>query len=84
MEEVQDDAAAWMLDAACREYDPEVFFPHDGAGTAVARSICFGCPVRWVCLEYALANNIDHGIWGGESERERRKMRRRRRMGRAA
>jgi len=69
----------WMRRANCREIRPSVFFPSDGVGVEIAQRICEGCPVRTPCLEYALANHIDHGVWGGASERERRRIARRRR-----
>ena len=71
----------WMADGRCRDVSPDVFFPSDGAGVDVARQICGGCPVRVMCLEYALYHRIDHGVWGGASERERRRIARRRRLG---
>lgn len=70
---------AWMLTAKCRGISPAEFFPSDGTGVEVAQQICDGCPVRLECLEYALANRIEHGVWGGASERERRRILRRRR-----
>jgi WhiB family transcriptional regulator, redox-sensing transcriptional regulator len=69
-----------MLSARCREHAPEVFFPSDGVGVDAARRICADCPVRADCLEYALAYRIDHGVWGGASERERRRILRARRL----
>ncbi len=69
----------WMNDGSCRNHPPEVFFPSDGVGVAVAQRICATCPVRERCLEYALENRIDHGVWGGASERERRRILKRRR-----
>jgi WhiB family redox-sensing transcriptional regulator len=71
----------WMLEAACRELTPSEFFPSDGVGVEVAKRVCRDCPVRLECLEYALAERIDHGVWGGCSERERRRILRRRRLG---
>ncbi|MFP5322465.1 MAG: WhiB family transcriptional regulator [Acidimicrobiia bacterium] len=68
-----------MNDGSCRNHPPEVFFPSDGVGVAVAQRICATCPVRVECLEYALENRIDHGVWGGASERERRRILKRRR-----
>jgi WhiB family redox-sensing transcriptional regulator len=53
-------------------------------GVEVARRICATCPVKLPCLEYALASGIDHGVWGGASERERRRIARRRRLERTA
>ncbi len=68
-----------MADGKCREYPAEVFFPRDGLGVIVAQRICKSCPVAAQCLEYALAQHIDHGVWGGASERERRRLARERR-----
>lgn len=70
----------WMAQGKCRELPPAMFFPSDGLGVQVAQRVCRDCPVSEHCLEYALANRIDHGIWGGRSERERRRILRRRRM----
>ena len=64
----------WMDKALCTGIPPETFAPNDGAGVEVARKICADCVVREECLEYALMNRIDHGVWGGESERERRRI----------
>jgi WhiB family redox-sensing transcriptional regulator len=69
----------WMADGKCRDLPPAVFFPSDGVGVEVARRICADCPVKEPCLEYALYR-IDHGVWGGASERERRRIARRRRI----
>ena len=52
----------------------------DGAGVERARAVCVNCPVAAQCLEYALALHIDHGVWGGCSERERRRIAKRRRL----
>ena len=71
----------WMEHGNCLEYPPEVFFPSDGVGVIAAQRICEGCPVREQCLEYALVERIDHGVWGGASERERRRILKRRRTG---
>lgn len=70
----------WMRHAACRDCSPVRFFPSDGVGVEVAKRTCGECCVRLECLEYALAHRIDHGVWGGCSERERRRILRRRRM----
>jgi WhiB family redox-sensing transcriptional regulator len=64
----------WMNDGSCRNHPPEVFFPSDGVGVTIAQRICATCPVRQPCLEYALENRIDHGVWGATSERERRRI----------
>jgi len=70
----------WMGQGRCRDLDPAVFFPSDGIGVQAAQRICSECPVKGPCLEYALANRVDHGVWGGTSERERRRILRRRRL----
>ena len=70
-----DGALAWQSDALCAQTDPEAFFPEKGGSTRDAKKICASCPVRAQCLEYALANDERFGIWGGLSERERRKLR---------
>jgi WhiB family redox-sensing transcriptional regulator len=70
----------WMLRGNCREHSPEEFFPSDGVGVEKARRICADCPVKAECLEYALTYRIDHGVWGGASERERRRILRSRRL----
>jgi WhiB family redox-sensing transcriptional regulator len=67
----------WQERALCAQTDPEAFFPEKGGSTREAKRICSGCEVRTECLEYALANDERFGIWGGMSERERRKQRRR-------
>jgi len=70
----------WMAHGTCRDMDPGVFFPSDGIGVQAAQKVCSECPVKAPCLEYALANRVDHGVWGGTSERERRRILRRRRV----
>ncbi len=77
-------AEVWMKDGLCKDLDPDIFFPSDGAGVEVARKICRKCVVKEHCLEYALDNRIDHGVWGGSSERERRRILRVRRLERLA
>jgi WhiB family redox-sensing transcriptional regulator len=74
------DEYAWMLNGKCRGVNPADFFPSDGLGVEAAQHVCHGCPVRVECLEYALENRIEHGVWGGASERERRRILRRRRQ----
>ena len=76
-EEGMDDHSelAWQDDALCAQTDPEAFFPEKGGSTRDAKKICAGCEVRNTCLEYALGNDERFGIWGGLSERERRKLR---------
>ena len=72
-----DNPLAWQTDALCAQTDPEAFFPEKGGSTRDATRICTSCEVRSQCLEYALANDERFGIWGGLSERERRKLRKR-------
>ena len=64
-----------MAQAKCRDYPADVFFPRDGVGVLTTQKICDDCPVEKECLEYALDNHVDHSIWGGKSERERRRLR---------
>lgn len=75
--------ADWMVEALCAQTDPEVFFPEKGSGTStdikLAKTICAGCPVRQQCLDYALDNDIEYGIWGGLSAQRRRPLQRARR-----
>lgn len=70
----------WMARGACTSVPPATFFPSDGVGVEAARRICAGCPVQQPCLDYALSQRIDHGVWGGTSERERRRIQKRRRL----
>ncbi len=70
------DQRTWMVDARCLDADPEAFFPEKGGSTREAKRICADCPVKEPCLDYALANDERFGIWGGLSERERRRVRR--------
>ena len=72
-----DDTPRWQEQALCAQTDPESFFPEKGGSTREAKRICSGCEVRAECLEYALQNDERFGIWGGLSERERRKLKRR-------
>ena len=74
------DDSGWRHAAACRDTDPNLFFPAGTTGVAVeeieaAKSLCQTCPVREQCLEFAMVANQEAGIWGGMSEEERRKMR---------
>ena len=66
----------WQEKALCAQTDPEAFFPEKGGSTREAKRICLGCEVRDACLDYALANDERFGIWGGLSERERRRLKR--------
>jgi WhiB family redox-sensing transcriptional regulator len=67
----------WYERAACLDKDADCFFPEKGGSTRAAKRICQTCPVQPECLEYALANDERFGIWGGMSERERRRLKRR-------
>ena len=68
----------WQVDASCKDEDPDLFFPNRGASTRKAKQISSSCPVQEYCLEYAIVNAEKFGIWGGLSERERRKLRKER------
>jgi WhiB family transcriptional regulator, redox-sensing transcriptional regulator len=74
-------ATTWRKQAACRGLDVEAFYPvsEDEADAAEAKAICAECPVRQACLEHALANREREGVWGGSTERERRRIVRQRR-----
>lgn len=66
----------WMADGVCAQTDPELFFPDKGGATKEAKRVCGGCPVKGECLAFALENQERFGVWGGLSERERRRLRR--------
>jgi len=66
----------WQERALCAQTDPEAFFPEKGGSTREAKKVCRACDVRAECLEYALAHDERFGIWGGLSERERRRLKR--------
>jgi len=70
----QDPELMWQERALCAQTDPEAFFPEKGGSTREAKKVCLGCDVRGDCLEYALAHDERFGIWGGLSERERRRL----------
>jgi WhiB family redox-sensing transcriptional regulator len=70
---------SWRQHAACRGIDPNIFYPASDEDAEEAKSICAACPVRQACLEYALANRERDGVWGGATERERRRLVRQRR-----
>lgn len=76
-DDVDDGPLAWQERALCAQTDPEAFFPEKGGSTREAKRVCATCEVREECLEYALAHDERFGIWGGLSERERRKLKRR-------
>ena len=67
----------WQEQALCAQTDPEAFFPEKGGSTREAKRVCSRCEVRADCLSFALAHDERFGIWGGLSERERRRLKRR-------
>lgn len=67
----------WQDRALCAQTDPEAFFPEKGGSSRAAKLVCLACEVRVECLEYALAHDERFGVWGGLSERERRRLKRR-------
>jgi len=78
---VDDGTPDWRVAAACRDTDPDLFFPVGTTGPAIeqiasAKQVCNACEAKDVCLEFALTTNQDSGVWGGTSEDERRKLRR--------
>lgn len=73
---LDDGAFGWQAEALCAQTDPEAFFPEKGGSTREAKRVCQNCTVRAECLEYALEQDERFGIWGGLSERERRKLKR--------
>jgi WhiB family redox-sensing transcriptional regulator len=79
-----DEDRSWQDNANCLGVDPDLFFPERGASTREAKEVCRACIVRVECLEYALMNGEKFGIWGGMSERERRRIRRARALARRA
>ena len=69
----------WRQHAACRGVEPEIFYPSSDEEAGVAKSVCGVCPVRQLCLEYALTSRERDGVWGGATEKERRRILRQRR-----
>jgi WhiB family transcriptional regulator, redox-sensing transcriptional regulator len=70
---------AWRQRAACRGVDPDIFYPVTDEDAEDAKAICAQCPVQQACLEWALSSREREGVWGGATERERRRIIRRRR-----
>jgi WhiB family redox-sensing transcriptional regulator len=64
----------WKVLGLCSQTDPEVFFPERGGSPRAAKQVCGQCDVRTKCLQTALDNQERFGVWGGLSERERRKL----------
>lgn len=82
--DIEREEMVWQNYANCLGVDPDLFFPERGASTREAKEVCRGCVVQDECLEFALSNGEKFGIWGGKSERERRRVRRQRALARAA
>jgi len=80
----EEESETWWGFANCLGVDSDLFFPERGASTKEAKEVCRGCVVREDCLEYALDHGEKFGIWGGMSERERRRLRRQRALARRA
>jgi WhiB family redox-sensing transcriptional regulator len=68
------DPMDWQESALCAQTDPEAFFPECGGSVREAKRVCMACEVRAECLDYALAHDERFGVWGGTSERQRRKL----------
>lgn len=74
------DIPSWFVDAKCLDADPESFFPDKGGSAGPAIAVCERCPIRQRCLDWAVENRQDKGIWGGMSEKQRFRYRKRREM----
>lgn len=72
----------WEDRAQCRGADADIFFAPGGTQEYRAKAVCRTCPVRWECLAYALKNRVEHGVWGGLTDRERRRLMNRQRPSR--
>ena len=70
---------AWRDKAECRGIDPDIFYPGSEEEAGPAKAICGTCAVQTQCLEYALIHRERDGVWGGATERERRRILRQRR-----
>ena len=66
--------ADWEDSALCRTVEADIFFAPGGTQEHRAKAVCRSCPVRWDCLAYALAHKVEHGVWGGLTDRERRRI----------
>lgn len=71
--------AKWWDLGACRGLDADIFYPDDEAEAMAAKSICAACPVQHTCLDHALSFREKSGVWGGATERDRRRIIRQRR-----
>ena len=67
-------AEEWMKDALCAEVDSEMFFPEGGGSIARPNAVCNMCDVKKECLDFALKTDQQHGIWGGTSYRQRKRI----------
>jgi WhiB family redox-sensing transcriptional regulator len=76
VQRISEEVLPWQEEALCAYVDPDVFFPEKGGSSREAKRICAECAVSKECLDYALANDERFGIWGGLSERERRRLKR--------
>lgn len=76
-----EDQVSWQDRGLCAQTDPEAFFPEKGGSARPAKEVCRSCEVRAECLEYALVHDERFGVWGGKTERERRKLSARRHTG---
>lgn len=74
----------WRYRGACRGLDPDIFYPASDEEAEPAKAVCGTCAVRQQCLEFALANREREGVWGGATEKERRRILRQRRKTAAA
>ena len=74
--ETVDPYQPWQESSRCKDFDPEIFFPEKGGSSREAKRICADCEVRLECLNYALRRDERYGVWGGMSERERRRLKR--------
>ena len=83
-EKSSDEELYWQERALCAQTDPDIFFPEKGGSTTPATSVCAACDVQAQCLEYAITHDIRHGIWGGMSDNDRRRLSRERRRGAGA
>jgi WhiB family redox-sensing transcriptional regulator len=79
MDAKRTNAPVWRQRAACRGVDPDIFYPVSDEDATDAKAICAMCPVGEACLEWALSTRERDGVWGGATERERRRIIRRRR-----
>jgi WhiB family redox-sensing transcriptional regulator len=67
----------WAVFAACRDMDPDMFFPTSAEEAVEAQRVCRGCAVRYDCLEFALETRVRFGVWGGTTDKQRRSLLRR-------